>query len=83
MINDARTQAFGLDLFTNLGIDPLLKRIVVVKSSQHFHAAFAPIAKEVLYIGGPGAIATDFKLFDYKRVQRPLWPLDEHPLAAK
>jgi microcystin degradation protein MlrC len=83
VINDARTQAFGLDLFTNLGIDPGKKRIVVVKSSQHFYAAFAPIAKEVLYIGGPGAIATDFKSFDYKRVPRPLWPLDEHPLAEK
>ncbi len=81
VINDARTQAFGLDLFTNLGIDPAKKRIVVVKSSQHFYAAFSAIAKEVLYIGGPGAIATDFTQFDYKRVPRPLWPLDKHPLA--
>ena len=76
VINVARTQAFGADMFTNLGIDPAKKKVVVVKSSQHFHAAYAPLAKEVLYIGGPGCIATDFATFDFKRVQRPIWPLD-------
>ncbi len=76
VINEARTQAFGTDMFTGLGVDPTTKRIVVVKSSQHFHAAYAPIAKEVLYLGGPGCIATDFGTFDYRRVQRPIWPLD-------
>lgn len=76
VINEARTQAFGTDMFTGLGVDPTTKRIVVVKSSQHFHAAYAPIAKQVLYLGGPGCIATDFGSFDYRRVQRPIWPLD-------
>lgn len=76
VVNGFRTQAFGVDMFTSVGIDPTKKKIVVVKSSQHFHAAYAPIAKQVLYIGGPGCIATDFKTFDFKRVQRPIWPLD-------
>ncbi|MBN9526398.1 MAG: M81 family metallopeptidase [Alphaproteobacteria bacterium] len=76
-----RNQASGRELFTGLGIDPEKKRLVIVKSSQHFHAAFAPIAREVLYIGGPGAIATDLKTFDYRRIQRPMWPMDPHPLA--
>ncbi|MGE0154607.1 MAG: M81 family metallopeptidase [Reyranellaceae bacterium] len=76
VVNEARTQAFGTDMFTGLGVDPTTKRIVVVKSSQHFHAAYAPIAREVLYIGGPGCIATDYSTFDFKRVQRPIWPLD-------
>jgi microcystin degradation protein MlrC len=43
-----RTQALGLELFTNLGIDPTQKKLVVVKSTNHFMAAFGPIAKKVL-----------------------------------
>src|SRR5207244_6487932 len=31
-----RTQALGLELFTNLGIDPRTRRIVVVTSTHHF-----------------------------------------------
>ena len=42
-----RTQALGLELFTNLGIDPRAKKVVVVKSTNHFMAAFGPIAKKV------------------------------------
>ena len=45
-----RTQALGLELFTNLGIDPHAKKMVVVKSTNHFMAAFGPIAKKVLYV---------------------------------
>ena len=45
-----RTQATGLELFTNLGIDPAQKKIVVVKSTNHFMAAYGPIAKKVIYV---------------------------------
>ena len=45
-----RTQALGLELFTNLGIDPRSKKVVVVKSTNHFMAAYGPIAKKVLYV---------------------------------
>ncbi len=76
-----RNQASGRELFTDLGIDLAQKRLVIVKSSQHFHAAFSPIAREVLYIGGPGAIATTLTTLDYRRIQRPMWPMDPHPLA--
>ena len=45
-----RTQALGLELFTNLGIDPRAAPILVVKSTNHFMAAFGPIAKRVIYV---------------------------------
>ena len=35
-----RNQAMGTDLFTQLGCDLAAKKIVVVKSSQHFHASY-------------------------------------------
>src|SRR5205085_6663177 len=42
-----RTQTYNPDCFSNLGIDPAQKRILVVKSRQHFRARFAPIAAEI------------------------------------
>ena len=41
-----RTQALGLELFRNLDIEPTERRLVVVKSTNHFMAAFGPIAKK-------------------------------------
>jgi microcystin degradation protein MlrC len=64
------------DLFTQLGVDLKARSIVVVKSSQHFHAAFAPIASQVIYVAAPGTVATDLCTLPYRRIQRPKWPLD-------
>ena len=72
-----RTQAFGTDLFTGQGVDLASKRMVVVKSTNHFHAAFAPIASKVLYCDATGPIPRDHRQVPYTRVQRPIWPLDE------
>lgn len=76
-----RDQAFGTDLFTNLGIDPATKRLVVVKSSQHFYAGFGPIAKRVVYINGPGALQADFTKLPYRNLRRRLWPMVDDPFA--
>ena len=72
-----RNQALGLELFTNLGIDPRAKKLVVVKSTNHFMAAFGPIAKRVLYVESDGPLSRDFRKIPYTKVMRPIWPLDE------
>ena len=72
-----RTQALGTDLFTGMGIEIARKKIVVVKSTNHFHAAFAPLASRVLYCDSGGPIPRDHRKVPYTRVQRPIWPLDE------
>lgn len=74
---DNRTQALGLELFTNLGIDPLVKKILVVKSTNHFMAAFGPIAKKVLYIESDAPLSRTFTKIPFTKVNRPIWPLDE------
>ena len=42
-----RQQTFAPDAFTGLGLALADKRLVVVKSTQHFHAAFAPLARGI------------------------------------
>ncbi|TVQ32227.1 MAG: M81 family peptidase [Geminicoccaceae bacterium] len=71
-----RTQSLGRDLFTGFGVELEAKRIVALKSTNHFHAAFAPIAQAVLYTDGGGPIPRDVTKVPYTRVQRPIWPLD-------
>jgi microcystin degradation protein MlrC len=72
-----RTQAFGTDLFSGLGLDPRRERILVLKSSQHFHAAYAPIASSVVYVDAPGSCSGQLDALPYRRIRRPKWPLDE------
>lgn len=78
-----RDQARGPDLFTGLGIDLASKRIVVVKSSQHFRDGFAPIAREILYLDGPGTLQNDLASYSYRRIARPRWPIDPEAPEAR
>ncbi len=72
-----RTQALGLELFRNVGIDPAERKIIVVKSTNHFMGNFGPIAKKVIYIDSDGPLARDYRKIPYTKVRRPVWPLDE------
>lgn len=70
-----RNQAMGIDLFTGLGCDLAAQRLVLVKSSQHFHAAYSKIASEVIYVSAPGSVTADLRSLPYRKVTRPRWPL--------
>ncbi len=79
VLASGRAQTFSPPVFTGLGIDLARKKVVVVKSSNHFHAAFAPIAAEVLYLDTGGPYPADPTKVTYTKARRPLWPLDPLP----
>jgi microcystin degradation protein MlrC len=72
-----RTQALGLELFTNVGVDLRVKKLIVVKSTNRFMAAYGPIAKKVIYVESGGPLNRNYWKIPYARVNRPIWPLDE------
>jgi microcystin degradation protein MlrC len=78
-----RTQTFHPMGMSALGLDPAGCRIIVVKSIQHFHAGFAPIAREVLYSSPPGALTQDFSTIPYTKRQGAFWPRDEDPFLRE
>ena len=70
-----RNQALGTDLFTQLGCDLGGKKIIVVKSSQHFYASYSKVAQKVIYVAAPGAVTSDLNAIPYRKIRRPKWPL--------
>jgi microcystin degradation protein MlrC len=74
-----RTQVFHPEGFAATGLDLAAKKIVVVKSTQHFHAGFAPIAKSILYASAQGALRCDFADIPYTKLTRPWWPRVSDP----
>lgn len=83
VLTTLRNQVFTTDVFTELGIDPTARRILVVKSSQHFRASFEPIAREIMVVSTPGVCDLDIGSFEYRRIQRPKWPFDAERGAAR
>ena len=81
IVNNKRGQVFSPDVFRNFGIDPLQKKLLVVKSTQHFYAGYAPIAAEIIYMAAPGAISPLMKEIPFTRVDLNKYPWVDDPLA--
>ena len=72
-----RWQTLDPEMIRLVGIDPAAERILVVKSSVHYRAAFEPIAHEVIEVDAPGLSSSNLARFSFKHVRRPIFPLDE------
>ena len=81
IVNSSRGQVFSPTVFSNFGIDPGSKRLLVVKSTQHFYAGFSPIADEIIYMAGPGAIPPRFTEIPYQRADLNKYPWLDDPFA--
>ena len=70
-------------IFDDFGIRFQEKAILVVKSTQHFYGAFAPIASEVIYMAAPGAMSLNIKEIPYQRMTtEDKYPWVEDPFAT-
>jgi microcystin degradation protein MlrC len=70
-------QTYDQEMFRILGAEPAQFRIVAVKSAHHFRAAFGPMAREVILADSGGLATFDHTKLSYRKVRRPIWPLDE------
>ncbi|MFB7641417.1 M81 family metallopeptidase [Peribacillus butanolivorans] len=76
IVCSVRSQTFDEQVFLLHGMDVTKYKIVALKSSQHFRATFQSIAKEIITVDSPGLSTCDFSSFHYKRINRPIYPLD-------
>lgn len=83
VVSERAQEPFDAGIFTHAGIDPSRKKYVLIKSRQHFRAGFSAIAKEIILVAGPGVCSSDYSIFPFQHVARPVFPLDpEAPLGA-
>jgi len=48
----------------------------VVKSPNGFRAEYEPIAKRIFVVDTPGVSTANLKTLPWKRIERPIYPLD-------
>ncbi|MFZ5823076.1 MAG: M81 family metallopeptidase [Bacillota bacterium] len=76
LVSSVRSQTVDAEVFLLHGIDVSRCKIVALKSSQHFRAAFEPIAREIITADSPGLTTLRVETFARERSPRPCWPLD-------
>ena len=70
-------QMLDLQQFKSFGIEPENKRVIALKSMQHFRAAFEPIAGQVIVCDSGALCTLHYERLPYRNVRRPIFPLDK------
>jgi len=69
-------EPFDVNTLLSLGIDPMQKRYVMLKSRIHWRAGMSHLAKAVVECAGVGVCTSDYGQHRFKRLRRPIYPLD-------
>ena len=80
MLTELRVEINNLEAIRAVGIEPLNKKIVVLKSPVHFRTAFEPVAKKIIEVWCPGWSDPNLRnteRFPWKNIRRPIYPLDD------
>ncbi|MBX5177273.1 M81 family metallopeptidase [Rhizobium lentis] len=86
VVSSNRVQMLDTAFFRAAGIAPEQQNILVVKSTAHFRADFAPLAADILLAAAPGAMPADPTGLPWRNLApgirtRPLGP-PFHPIAS-
>jgi microcystin degradation protein MlrC len=65
-----------LNCLLSLGIDPMQKRYVMLKSRVHWRAGLGKLARAVVDCAGVGVCTSDYGQLSFRNVRRPIYPLD-------
>ena len=79
VITERNQEPWDRGVFTSAGIDPARKRFLLLKSRMYYRPVFLPIAKAAVLCDGVGVGSSDNAIFDFRKVRRPMFPLDAVP----
>lgn len=69
-------EPFDLGCFYSMGIDPLKKKYLMLKSRIHYRATYMSIAKRIVECAGRGVCTSNYDQLTFENVRRPIYPLD-------
>lgn len=83
ILNSTRAQSFDPSLFSVMGIEPATKKILVIKSTNHFYASFSKIASQILYCSAGTPYPNNPARTPYRRARKDIWPMVADPFAEE
>ena len=78
IVAQTKIQTFDDRPFMITGADLANYRYVGLKSTQHFRGYFGSRAAAIIPCDPPGLSCSDLSVFDYQKIPRPVYPLDEN-----
>src|SRR5262249_35810415 len=82
LVSEKAVPVVNPELYRSQGVEPMEKKIVIVKSPTNFRAEYATLAVKMILVDTPGVSSASLRNLPYRRISRPLYPLDEVEFTA-
>lgn len=79
ILNSTRAQSFDPSLFSVMGIDPTQRKILLIKSTNHFYDSFSKIASEIVYCSAGKPYPNRPAETEYRKARHDIWPMADNP----
>jgi microcystin degradation protein MlrC len=77
LLTSRKTPPFDLGQLRSQGIEPTSLSVIGVKAAVAHRRAYDPIAVVSYWVRTPGPCSSDLRSLPYRRVRRPIFPLDD------
>ncbi|NYT37142.1 M81 family peptidase [Allopusillimonas soli] len=77
VVTEKTQEPWDLGVFTCVGVDPSTKDYLLLKSRMYCRPVFFPIAKGYVECDSAGVTSSNYDLFPFRKIRRPVYPLDE------
>jgi microcystin degradation protein MlrC len=76
VVTERPHEPWDLGVFQCVGVDPSAHRFLLLKSRMYCRPVFVPLAHALVECDSPGVTSSDYALFPFACLQRPVFPLD-------
>lgn len=76
LITSLPHEPWDLGVFTCAGIFPTECRYLILKSRMYCRPVFEPLSAVTIECASLGVTSSDYSLFDFKKISRPIYPLE-------
>ena len=76
VVTERNQEPWDRGVFESVGIRPERQRYLLLKSRMYYRPVFLPIAKGAVLCDGVGVASSDWTQFTYRKIRRPIYPLD-------
>ena len=77
VVSEEAASGIGTEVFRSQGLEPEYRKMIVVKSANSFRSEYGPFMVKAIIVDSPGLSSSNLRALPYKRVSRPIHPLDE------
>jgi microcystin degradation protein MlrC len=76
VVTERTQEPWDIGVFECAGLDPRTERFLLLKSRMYCRPVFEPISAALVECDSPGVTSSDYSLFPFSKVRRPVFPLD-------